>query len=597
MGARARLGSRGAGELEMKPRKSEAAILRRMALEARPYWPHILGIFLLSLLSTPLTLLTPLPLKIVIDSVIGSRPLPGFLLPLIPRAAQHSPGLLLAMATIMLVGVTLLTHLQWLASWLLETYAGESMVLNFRARLFAHVQRLSLAYHDSKGAADSAYRIEYDAPSLQYITINGVVPLISAFSTLAGMIYITTRLDWQLALVALGIAPVLFALTQVFGGWLRQRWTAVKELESSANSVVMEALSAMRVVKAFGREDHEHKRFLTRSNHRLRELLQVYGVQGGYDLLVGVTLALGTAAALYVGVLHVRRGLLSVGDLLLVSAYIGQLFEPLKSVTNKLADLQGSLASAERAFALLDEAPDVAERPHARALKRATGAVRFDNVSFAYDGEHPVLTDASLEAPSGARVGIQGRSGAGKSTLMSLLTRLYDVSGGRILLDGVDIRDYKLADLRNQFAIVLQDAVLFSTTIAENIAYGHPDASERQIIEAARLANAHDFIANLPEGYGTLVGERGMSLSGGERQRISLARAFLKDAPILILDEPTSALDIGTEASILEALERLMHGRTTFMIAHRLTTLDRCDLRLEIDQGHVGAVVKAAVHA
>jgi ATP-binding cassette subfamily B protein len=568
-----------------------------MGLEARPYWPHILGIFLLSLLSTPLTLLTPLPLKIVVDSVIGPRPLPGFLVPLVPRGVQHSPGLLLAMATIMLVGVTLLTHLQWLANWLLETYAGESMVLNFRARLFAHVQRLSLAYHDSKGAADSAYRIEYDAPSLQYITINGVVPLISAFSTLAGMIYVTTRLDWQLALVALGIVPVLFALTQVFSGWLRRRWMDVKELESSANSVVMEALSAMRVVKAFGREDHEHKRFLTRSNRRLRELLQVYGVQGGYDLLVGVTLALGTAGALFVGVLHVRRGLLSVGDLLLVSAYIGQLLEPLKSVTNKLADLQGSLASAERAFALLDEAPDVAERPHALALKRATGVVKFDNVSFAYDGEHAVLTGVSFEAPPGARIGIQGRSGAGKSTLMSLLTRFYDVSGGRILLDGVDIRDYRLADLRNQFGIVLQDAVLFSTTIAENIAYGHPGASEGQIIEAARLADAHDFTTNLPEGYGTLVGERGMSLSGGERQRISLARAFLKDAPILILDEPTSALDTGTEAAIVEALERLMHGRTTFMIAHRLTTLNRCDLRLEIDQGQVGVVASAALHA
>ena len=569
----------------MKPPKADRAILRRMAFEARPYWPHVLGIFLLSLLSTPLTLLTPLPLKIVVDSVIGSRPLPGFLLPLVPRSAQHSPGLLLAMATAMLVAVTLLTHLQWLTNWLLETYAGETMVLNFRARLFAHVQRLSLTYHDSKGAADSAYRIEYDAPSLQYIAVNGVVPLISAFSTLAGMIYVTTRLDWQLALVALGISPALFGLTQIFGGWLRRRWMDVKELESSANSVVLEALSAMRVVKAFGREDHEHKRFLTRSNRRLQELLQLYGIQGGYDLLVGVTLALGTAGALYVGVLHVRRGLLSVGDLLLVSAYIAQLLEPLKSVTNKLADLQGSLASAERAFALLDEAPDVAERPHARALKRAIGSVEFENVSFAYDGEHPVLTGVSFEAPPGARVGIQGSSGAGKSTLMSLLTRFYDVTSGRILLDGMDIRDYRLVDLRNQFGMVLQDTVLFSTTVAENIAYGHPEASEGQIIEAARLANAHDFIANLPEGYRTLVGERGMSLSGGERQRISLARAFLKDAPILILDEPTSALDLGTEAAILQALERLMHGRTTFMIAHRLTTLDRCDLRYEIDNG------------
>lgn len=571
----------------MKPHGSDWLILRRMGLQARPYWLHILGIFVLSLLSTPLALLTPLPLKIVIDNVIGSRPLPGFLIAIVPSSTRHSGTRLLAIAVGLLVGVTLLTHLQNLGSWLLQTYAGEGMVLHFRARLFGHVQRLSLAYHDSKGSTDSTFRIQYDAPSIQAITINGIIPLISAFSTLAGMVYVTVRLDPQLALVALGVSPVLFVLTRTFSGRLRRRWKDVKKLESSANSIVQEVLESMRVVKAFGREDHEQERFLERSTHRKRELLQVSGLQGGFELLVGMTIAFGMAATLYIGVLHVRSGLLSLGDLMLVLAYIAQLYEPLKAVSKKLTDLQSGMASAERAFALLDEAPDVIELPNAKPIRRARGEVSFEDVSFAYDGEHPVLTRVSLEAPAGVRVGIQGQTGAGKSTLMSLLTRFYDVSGGRILLDGVDIRDYKLTDLRNQFGIVLQDSVLFSTSVGENIGYGCPHATEEQIVEAAKLANAHEFISNLPEGYDTLVGERGMRLSGGERQRIALARAFLKDAPILILDEPTSAVDVRTETSILEALERLMHGRTTFMIAHRLSTLDHCDLRLEVRGGRL----------
>jgi ATP-binding cassette subfamily B protein len=564
-----------------------------MAWQAQPYWPRIGLVFLLSLAATPLALLTPLPVKIVIDSVVGSRPLPRFLVALVPPNAQHSPGALLAIAVGLLLGVTLLSYLQSLASSLLQASAGEGMVLDFRSRLFARVQRLSLRYHDSVGTADSAFRIQYDASSVQQLTISGIIPLLTALATLAGMIYVTARLDRQLAIVALSVSPVLFWLTRTFRGRLRKRWKDVKKLESAANSVVQEVLTSLRVVKAFGREKDEEARFTGRATHRMRELLRVSFLQNGFDLLVGMTIALGTAATLYIGVMHVRAGLLSLGDLMLVTAYVAQLYDPLKAVSKKLADLQGALASAERAFALLDEEPEVVERAHARPLARARGAVRFEDVFFSYDGEHPVLHGISLDVPAGTRVGIQGKTGAGKSTMMSLLTRFYDVSGGKILLDGVDIRDYKLDDFRAQFAIVLQDPVLFSASIAENIAYGrapgHADAPaaerETEIVEAARLANAHEFIMGLPHGYETLVGERGMRLSGGERQRIALARAFLRNAPVLILDEPTSSVDVGTEAVILDALERLMRGRTTFMIAHRLGTLDHCDLQLEIRDG------------
>jgi ATP-binding cassette, subfamily B, bacterial len=270
-----------------------------------------------------------------------------------------------------------------------------------------------------------------------------------------------------------------------------------------------------------------------------------------------------------------------------VMGYLGQLYDPLNTLSNSKATLQSSLASAERVFSLLDETPDVVERPDARPLDRAAGAVGFSGVSFAYREDHPVLHDVSFEISPGTRVGISGKTGAGKSTLMSLLIRFYDPAIGEISLDGTDLRDYKLADLRNQFAIVLQEPVLFSTTIAENIAYARQGARKEEILEAAKAANAHEFIVSLPNGYETEVGERGMSLSGGERQRIALARAFLKDAPLLIFDEPTSSVDTKTEAAIMEAMERLMHGRTTFMIAHRLGTLANCDTRLEIEDGRI----------
>jgi ATP-binding cassette subfamily B protein len=273
--------------------------------------------------------------------------------------------------------------------------------------------------------------------------------------------------------------------------------------------------------------------------------------------------------------------------------YIMQLVTPLRTLGKIVADMQSSLVSAQRSFALLDETPDVVERPDARPLGRSAGAVSFRNVSFAYNGGPPVLRDVSCEIPTGARVGIVGRTGAGKTTLVTLLTRCFDPAEGQILLDGVDLRDYRLTDLRNQFGVVLQEPVLFSTSIAENIAYGRPGASDEEIVAAARAAGAHDFISRLPDGYDTLVGERGMSLSGGERQRISLARAFLKDAPILILDEPTSSVDVKTEAAIQEALGPLMKGRTTFLISHRLSLVQGCDLCLEIDDGRLVGVPSA----
>jgi len=564
---------------------NQLTLYRRVLLQARPYWLHLLGTLVLSLVSTALALLAPLPMKLAVDSVIGSQPIPGFLRPLAPRAGSGTPLLLFVVGV--LLAITLLRQVQGVVSGVLYTYTSEALLQDFRAKLFRHVQRLSLSYHDNKGISDSSYRIQYDSPCVQALTLGSILPMVTSSVTLVGMIFVIARMDWQLALVALGVSPFLFALSRIFRRPLRRRWKEVKKLDSSAISVVNETLSAIRVVKAFGRETHEHDRFLDQSRRRIARLVRITFLQGGFDMLVGLTTAAGTSAALFIGVTHVRSGVLTLGGLLVTMSYLAQLYSPLSSLSKLVTDRQSALASAERVFALFDELPEVVERPHARPLLRAGGGIAFRDVHFSYDGNSSILHGISFERPPGTRVGISGETGAGKTTLVSLLMRFYDPTAGRILLDGVDLRDYKLTDLRKQFALVLQEPVLFSASIAQNIAYARPGATENEIVEAAKLANANDFIVRLPKGYQTLVGERGMRLSGGERQRVSLARAFLKDAPILLLDEPTSSVDVKTEAGIMEAIDRLIQGRTAVMIAHRLSTLDICDMRIEIDDGRI----------
>jgi ABC-type transport system involved in Fe-S cluster assembly fused permease/ATPase subunit len=350
---------------------------------------------------------------------------------------------------------------------------------------------------------------------------------------------------------------------------------------------VHEALGALRVVKSFGQEERETEHFARRLGKVMRRRLRVALLEGRYELSVGLLTAVGTGTVLFIGIGHVRADVLSLGDLLLVMGYLAKLYQPVKTIARKSATLQGHLASAERAFALLDQLPDVAERADARPIYRARGSVAFRDVSFAYGPKRPVLHEVSFEAQPGTRLGIVGTTGAGKSTLTSLLTRLYDPTAGAVMLDGVDLRDYRVDDVRRQFAVVQQDPVLFSVSIAENIAYAVPEASREQIVAAAEAANAHEFIQRLPQGYETMVGERGVMLSGGQRQRIALARAFLKDSPVLILDEPTSAVDPRTEAAILDATLRLMQERTVILVTHRTSLLEGCSTLLVLEGGRV----------
>lgn len=573
-----------------RPRHSKTSeprgLSRRFLSEVRPYWGSLLLIFAVDLLATPLMLLAPVPLKIAVDNVVGDQPLPSYADVLLPDALSSGANLLLA-AAILQVLVVGLAQLQQLGSYVLRVRTGEVMTQALRERLFAHAQRLSLRRHDSRGSSDSVYRIQYDAQEVQKVTVDGLLTTAAAAVTLAATVIVVARLDWQLAAVGLLVSPLLVHLTRRYRLRVRPRYRDVKGIETNAMQVIQEAMGALRVVKAFGQEDSERDRFSQRSRTGVEARIRLAAAEGFFGLLVNVVTALGTAAVLFIGVRHVQQGTLTLGELLMVIAYLSQLYEPLKTISKKAATLQSSFASAERVFEFMDEPHDVPQAPHAVPLLRARGDVEFRHVSMRYAGGPEVLHDLSFRVEKDATVGIFGATGAGKTTLVSLLVRFYDPTAGAVLLDGLDLRGYQVADLRRQVAFVLQDPVLFSTSIGENIRYARPNASLADVVAAAEQADAHEFIGQLPDGYDTLVGERGMRLSGGERQRISLARAFLKDGRVLVLDEPTSSVDVASEARILEATERLARGRTTFMIAHRASTLARCDMWVELRGGQL----------
>ena len=553
--------------------------------DLRPYlWPLVV-LLIVSLLAIPMTLIFPLPIKLLVDSVLGSQPLPGYLTIFV--GSQVSKTLALWLAISILMAAAVLTYTQNLVNVWYSNKVGNRMTLDVRTRLFRQMQRLSVAYHDTMGAADSAYRTLNDAPMLRSFGIDSLIPLTTSVLTLGAMIIVMVFLDWQLALIALLVSPMMFLLTFVFRPRIRAGWRKFRASESAAMAVAQESLGASRLVKSYGQEERKNKELVSHYEASLSASLKVQVDSAFYSLLVGILTAAGLAAVLYIGIGHVQAGILTLGSLLVVNYYVTQLYGPLRNVGQSILDIQMSLTGVERYRAVLDEKPDVPESPNAVPLTRAKGNITFANVSFEYTRDHPVLQDVSFDLPAGNRLGVVGPTGSGKTTLSALLLRLFDPSSGIITLDGSDLQGYRLADLRNQYAVVHQETVLFSTSVAENIRFAMPDATLDEVVAAASAAKAHDFITRLPNGYDTLVGERGMKLSGGERQRISLARAFLKNAPILILDEPTSSLDVHTESAILDTIQELMKGRTTLMIAHRPSTLRDCNMILVLEDGRV----------
>ncbi|HWH35090.1 MAG TPA: ABC transporter ATP-binding protein [Acidimicrobiales bacterium] len=524
-----------------------------------------------------LRLAEPWPLKFVIDAVV--QPVGG-------------PGALDSMSVLVLaaVAVVALAALRALASYLATVsfaLAGNRVLTEVRAELYAHLQRLSLAFHDRARTGDLLTRLTGDVGRLQEVTVTAALPLVGNAVTLVGMAVVMVVVDWQLALVAAAAFPV-FALTSVrMTRGISQVSRTQRQQEGELASVAAEALGAMKVVQAYSLEAKLEQRFARNNERSLRDGVKAKRLAAGLERKTDVLVALATGVVLFVGARRVLSGELTPGDLVLFVTYLKQAFKPMRDVAKYTGRLAKAAASGERIVDLLEVRPDISDRSWARPAPAFRGDVRFEGITFGHDPDRPVLRDVDLHVRPGQRVGVVGPSGAGKSSLMGLLLRLYEPTAGRICIDGHDLVDLTLASVRSQVAIVLQESVLFATTVAENIAYGSPSATADEIRAAARLANAHDFITALPQGYETVIGERGATFSGGQRQRLAIARAAVRQAPLVVLDEAMAGLDRANEGQVSEALRRLTAGRTTFVIAHDPGAVADADLVVRIDDGRV----------
>jgi ATP-binding cassette subfamily B protein len=537
------------------------------------------------ILDAVVDLASPWTIKIIIDHVVGRLPPPPILRDLIGGIAADPIRLLIVMVA---AGVLIAVVNNGLTLWntAIQTRIEQGMILNFRSDMFAHAQRLSLAFHDRQRAGGFMYRINYSSAAIGEVPMMAL-HLAQALITLVGMFLIVFTLDPTLAFLTVSITPGLWMAVRYYARRVEPKLEAVREKEGHSLTMIQEAMSMLRVIIGFGRERHEHRRFTEQGKEAVDARVRLTVSQMMFTFAVNVLTATGTALVLGYGVYKVLQADLTLGQLLVTLAYVVSVYTPLQTIVGATTPIAQHIVNLKSAFGLLDTVPEITEAPDADAIERVKGGIEFRKVSFEYKGRVDTLKDISFTVKPGQLVAIVGPTGAGKTTLISLLPRFYDPKSGSILLDGREIRSLTLDSLRQQFSLVLQEPLLFSASIAENIRYGRLDASQEQIEEAARAANAHDFIAKLPQGYATVVGERGAMLSGGERQRICVARAFLKDAPILILDEPTSSIDSRTESVILDALDRLAVGRTTFMIAHRLSTIRHSDLIVVLDHGRL----------
>ncbi|PYL02683.1 MAG: ABC transporter ATP-binding protein [Verrucomicrobia bacterium] len=563
-------------KLKSAIRNSKMSIYRRVLGYYRPFlWQTIFGLCL-ALIGIGLNLLKPWPFKIIVDDFLRAGPT--------IRPDWRMWLLLLCLA---LIGIQFLWGIiNWSTNYLFVKI-GLQALLKLRTDLYSYLQSLSLKYHDARRSSDSSFRVAYDSQSIQTIYNKGFTNIFGAVITLIGTFVIMLRLDWQLTLVSLGIVPLVVGAIYLFAHRIRRQSTSIQEQESAVLAQAQEGLSSIRMVHAFGREDFEVRQFQQQARQSLQANLRLTLTNVNSALVISTLMVVGTAVMYYIGTLHVLAGTLTLGSLLIFSAYLLMLYQPLESLTYTAWAMEGATAGAKRCFEVLDRQDDVVDSPKAIAISSAKGAIAFQAVSFGYAAERYVLRDIDLRIEPNQIVGLAGGTGAGKSTLLSLVPRFYDPTAGSIALDGREIRQITKKTLRAQIAIVLQDTLLFSTTARENIAYGRPDATEEEIIEAARRAQADEFIRDMPQGYNSLVGERGGHLSVGQRQRIGIARAFLKNAPILLLDEPTSALDPATESAIMETIKELMRGRTTLIATHRLATIHNLDQIIVLDHGRV----------
>ncbi len=561
------------------------SIYRRVLLYYRPFLPPTFLALGISLFTVELNLLKPWPFQVIVDEILpfsGHSHVSNSWLRMV--AGERSQVLALA---IFLVAVTLLAGLLGLWSSFLFVRVGLQALLKLRTDLFAYLQSLPLKFHDARRSSDSSFRVAYDSQSIQTIYNRGLTNIFSSVIALLSIFAYMLRLDWQLTAISVAIVPAVIWAINHFSARIREQSTSIQEKESAVLTLAQEGLSSIKVVHAFGGEEAAVSQFRAQASESLAANLRLTMTNVRSALVINTLMALGTAAMIYLGTLHVLDGRLTLGSLTVFISYLAMLYAPIEALTQTVWALEGAAAGAQRCFEVLDHADDVQDAPDAKTITATEGKLRFENVAFGYEAERPILQGVNLDLQPGQRVAFVGGTGAGKSTLLSLVPRFYDPTAGRVLLDGRDLRTITKKSLRGQISLVLQDTLLFSTTIRENIAYGRPDATDAEIVEAAERAQAGEFIRNLPRGYDSPVGERGGHLSVGQRQRIGIARAFLKDSPILLLDEPTSALDPATERAIMDTLDVLMQGRTTLIISHRLSTVHHLDKIVVLKGGTV----------
>ncbi len=552
--------------------------------------PHsrALGFGLLAVIGESVAnLLEPWPLKIVLDNVLKSRPIQSWPSSLIAVVTGTDSLAVLRFAAIAVLAIAALNALCSYAEKYLTTSVAQWVMHDLRRTLYSHIQRMSLSFHDRSQAGDLISRVTSDIDAVQSFIASSLLGALIDGLTLVGMVGVMFYINWRFTLIALSVAPVLFAVVYQYTRRIKRASREVRKKEGEIVSVIQEVLTSIRVVKAFSREDYEQHRLEEQSLEEVELAMRARGLKARLSPLVAIIVAAGTAMVLWFGGRLVLAGSLLPGSLILFIWYLGKMYKPMQDLSKMTDSYSKAAVGYERIREVLDVERDVQDLPGARKAPRFRGKIEFENVSFSYGENNPILTNISFKIEPGQVAALVGPTGAGKTTVINLIPRFYDPSEGFIRIDGQDVRRFKQKSLREQISFVLQDTLLFHGPIWQNIAYGKPDASRREILRAAELANANEFIEKMPQRYDTLVGERGVTLSGGQRQRIAIARAIIRDTPILILDEPSSGLDAASEHLVFDALDRLMEGKTCIIVAHRLATIRRANTIFVVQDGSI----------
>ncbi len=558
-----------------------------------PHWLTLSFAFIAVIGESLTDLLEPWPLKIVFDYVFGSKRMPDWLAGIVSYIGTDKFSIL-NFAVLSVLVIAIVGALSSYCEKYLTTSVGQWVMHDLRRVLYSHIQRLSLSFHDHKRTGDLISRVTTDIDAVQSLISNVLLGLVVNVLTLVGMMLVMLYLNWAFTLIALQVAPGLFLVVYHYTHRIKRASRAMRQQEGEVVNVLEEVLSSIRVVKAFAREDYEQKRFERESRESVEKALQARNVKAKLPPIVEMIVACGTCLVLWYGARLVLTGTLTSGDLLVFLLYLGKMYKPMRELSKMTDTISKASVGWERIREVLENEMQIRDVRGAKSAPRFKGKIEFDRVSFSYDSNQPVLKDITLKIEPGQLAALVGPTGAGKTTIVSLLPRFYDLTSGEIKIDGTDIRKFKQKSLREQISFVLQETLLFRAPVWQNIAYGKPEASRAEIIRAAKLANADEFIDKMPAGYDTMIGEHGATLSGGQRQRITIARAIIRNSPILILDEPSAGLDAESEKLVFDALGNLMEGKTSIVIAHRLATVIRADVIFVIDDGKV---VEQGTHA